>query len=367
MPNAQSRDPGRDTVPLIRRRAPRKLIGLFALAVVLLIAGRAAAPSEGATGDTLRTLNAQVPNCAATWSTGLAFDGTALIRSCWYSNVLQRIDPVTGAALTPLSLTGISDIASLTWDPTRHKLWACSGGPNVYQIDTATRIATLKFQVSSCVDGLAYDATDDTLWAGCDACTSLDHYTITGSLIHHFTGVDQKLGGHGRSGIAVQGANLYLSNSGGEKIYKCSKDLASCALVSTFPSMHRIEDLECDDVTFAPKTAIWSQDDFTTTLIAYEATPGACAASTAGTPSPTPTGGTATSTRTPTTTVTAKPTNTATVTPARTSAPTVTATPTPTATITPGGPTLTPTATNTPAPTATWTPCPPGQHKKGVC
>jgi len=334
---------------------PRRLAFLAGLPLSLLAATLASlvmlgTGAQGAVGNPLRQFNAQVPNCSATWSTGLAFDGTALIRSCWYSNVLQRINPADGSALTPLTLTGISDVASLTWDGTRQKLWACSGGPNVYQIDTTTRVATFKFQVSSCVDGLAYDPVDDTLWAGCDACTTLDHYAITGTLIHRFTGVDQKLGGHGRSGIAVQGANLYLSNSGGEQVYKCTKDLVTCTLIATFPSTHRIEDLECDDRTFAPKTVVWAQDDATTTLIAFEAATGSCDGS--GTPAST---ATPTRTATPTTAgaSTATSTGTATRTPTATS--TRTATRTPTATITPGGP------------TATATPCPPGLHKKGIC
>ena len=153
------------------------------------------------------------------------------------------------------------------------KLWACSSYSEVGLIDLATDVFTPAFTSQGCFDGLAYDATDNTLWSSADATPSIQHYDTTGALLSS-TAVN--LGGNGNSGIAVGGSLLYLANNGGQQIYSSAKDLASPTLFASFPA--RIEDLECDNVTFAGsgKGAIWSIDAYDNNLNAYEIPAGSC-------------------------------------------------------------------------------------------
>jgi hypothetical protein len=164
---------------------------------------------------------------------------------------------------------------------------------------------------------LAYDGVDDTIWVSPDAYTTIYHYSNAGVLLASFP-LGSLLGGNGNSGIAVGGSALYLGNDGGSQIYQCDKGLAACTLMSTFPA--RIEDLECDNVTFPGKNAIWSQDAYDRIMNAWEIPNGTCGI-----------GGSSGGGATPSATVRLK-THTPTVTPTSTETPTsvpVTDTPVP--------------------------------------
>lgn len=252
--------------------------GALAVAVIAAAAWHApATPARAATGDSLASFDASVtggiPACSV--GTGIAFDGTNLILSCWGSNVLQRV--AAGGAhgsAGPITIAGMSDIGAMAFDSSRGKIWACQGGNQVFLIDPVTSTSVSQFAVAGCVDGLAYDGADDTIWASPDANTTISHYTNTGTLIASFSGLGAKLGGYGNSGIAVGGTNLYMGNNGGSQIYQCDKGLVACTLLSTFGA--RIEDLECDNVTFPGKNAIWSQDAYDRIMNAYEIPAGSC-------------------------------------------------------------------------------------------
>src|SRR6185312_12701487 len=149
-------------------------------------------------------------------------------------------------------------------------------GTEVYLIDPATGAATDQFSTAGCWDGLAYDGADDSLWVSPDQSDTIYHYTSGGTLINSFSGLTSELGGYGNSGIAVGGADLYLSNADGGTIYTSPKDFSTApAPTATEPGQH-IEDMECDSVTFAPKDAMWVISAFDRTVNAYEIPANSC-------------------------------------------------------------------------------------------
>ncbi len=265
-----------DTSASRRSGSTRWLAGpalIAVVAVTLLIGGMAkgSTPAQAATGDQLRQITADLPPCSV--GTGIAFDGTHLIKSCWGSNVLGRVSPADGSFIDSLTIAGVTDIGAMAWDGSRSKLWVCDSGSQVYLVDTGALTSTFEFATGGCVDGLAYDGTDDTIWASADASSTLRHYDNAGTLLGTFD-LSGKLGNCGNSGIAVGGDKLYLANNGCSEIYQCTKDLATCTLMSSFP--RRIEDLECDNITFAPKGAVWSVDAYDHVLNAWEIPAGTC-------------------------------------------------------------------------------------------
>lgn len=235
-----------------------------------------------ATGDNLASFDAAatagIPACNSGVGTGIAYDGTSLILSCWSSNVLERVDAVSHLNNGQVIISGLpngDDLGAMAWDEGRKRLWACNGQNTVVLIDVgaaAVDLSVTPFTVPACVDGLAYDASDDTLWVSPDVSTTAYHYDLSGNQIAAFP---VALGNCGNSGIAVGGPKLYLANNGCSEIYEVAKDFSSSTLFASFPA--RLEDLECDGKTFGPtKGAIWSQDAYDRILNAWEIPPGAC-------------------------------------------------------------------------------------------
>jgi len=267
---------------------------LAALSSTFAMAG----PAGSVTGDTTSTIVADrtgttcVPNTGEpangdirgdpfgfNYWTGIAFDGTSLILSCHEDPILTFVNPTSGAQVKLLTTTGTTDLGALAYDKGRGMLWACNNG-DVGLVDLATGTYTKVFTASDdCLDGLAYDGSDDTIWASGDAQSSIQHYSSTGSPLGSMD-LSGKLGNCGNSGIAVGGANLYLANNGCSEIYEATKDLATSTLFigTDKTGNRRVEDLECDNVTFASqgKTVIWSQDAYDNILTAYEIPAGVC-------------------------------------------------------------------------------------------
>ncbi len=271
------------------RRIIRPVIGV-ALAVLALagalVAG-SAHDANAATGDVLRSFIAAVPACGSGTGTGIAFDGSKIYLSCWSSNVLERVSPADGSSLGPITISGTADLGSLSFDRVHNKIYACSGGFDVLLIDTTALTATFQFTTANgCAAGMAYDPTDNTLWTGCNVCNVITHYSTAGAVIGPAGGYDitGKLGASGSTGIAAGTTKLYLGNDGGNQVYQCAKDLSSCTLMAT--SSSGVDDLECDNTTFAGKTAIWAQNAFSRTLTAFEIPLGSCSSA----PSPKPCG-----------------------------------------------------------------------------
>jgi len=257
------------------------------LATLLITAGLSVSSggkrADAATGDSLASFDAAVsagiPPCAFGVGTGLAYDGTSLILSCWGSNVLERVNAVTHLNDGPITIGGLpagADLQALAWDGTRGRLWACNAHSTVVLIDTATSTVDLSvtpFTVPACTDGLAYDGSDDTLWVSPDVSSTLYHYDTAGNQLGSFP-LAGLLGACGNSGIAVGGPSLFLANNGCSQIYEVDKAVTTSSLFASFPQ--RLEDLECDGETFAPVSAIWSIDAYDRTLNAWEIPAGAC-------------------------------------------------------------------------------------------
>src|SRR6266545_1073460 len=253
-------------------RGKTALVALIVLlcAASLLMSGRQA---HAADGTILRTITAEGYSCAV--GTGIAFDGHQLLLSCWGSSDIQAIDPANGNHLNTYTISGVNDLGALAWDRGRNKLWACNSSRDVYLLDLSTNQGAYQFTSQGCVDGLAYDGSDDRLFTSEDVASSVQHYKTDGTLIESLD-VSGKLGACGNSGLAVGCVSLFLSNNGCSEIYKASKDLAQVSLFGSFDA--RLEDLECDDVTFkaSGKAAIWSKDAYDGILNAFELNPGDC-------------------------------------------------------------------------------------------
>jgi len=278
-----------------RRRIAAALASAALPAALVLWALGAPSPAAAANGDNLRTFIADRSGtlCASVdaagnmsghgfggslfaLGVGVGFDGTNLLLSCYNDNTVTAVSPANGAQVAVHHITGASTLGALAWDNGRKLLWACSNSNAVGTIDLATNAFTFKFTSGGCFDGLAYDGSDDTIWTSPDASSPVSHYTTAGFLLGSFP---VSLGGYGNSGIAVGGSLLYLANDGGQQIYQVNKTFSPApTLFASFP--RRIEDLECDNLTFAtgptPKGAIWSVDAYDNILNAWEIPNGAC-------------------------------------------------------------------------------------------
>jgi gliding motility-associated-like protein len=234
-------------------------------------------------GDTLKRITVPVAS-----PTGI---GVSIEADCdgnlYYTNYssafLYKMDK-NGTLLDTKPLTDAANgmgiyLDALAWDNTRQMLWSGSNG-NIYLIDPATGIATLKFTDNNhwfgILDGIAYDHSDNTIWVSGDAVSWIDHYmpdgTFLGTLI-------PSIGGASISGVQVGlGDLLYLGTSGTGEIMQVKKSDGS--FISSFTTIGgRDEDLGCDMVNFAPKLAIWSKDAYDNTVYAIEVPALTCACS----------------------------------------------------------------------------------------
>ena len=262
-------------------RVLRSVVGAVLLGALVV-----AAPVAAADGDNLRTIIADRTgtNCASTneegshgsVGVGVAFDGANLLISCYSDNTVTAVSPADGSQVAIHVIADAESLGALAWDNGRGLLWACSAFSAVGTIDLATDTFTFRFSSDGCFDGLAYDGSDDTIWASGDVSGSAQHYDTAGISIASFP-VD--LGNCGSSGIAVGGPNLYMANNGCSEIYTVAKDFSTSTLFASFPA--RLEDMECDNLTFAggptPKAAIWSIDAYDNILNAWEIPDGSCA------------------------------------------------------------------------------------------
>lgn len=215
-------------------------MGMSVLAAAASLVGAPAA--RAADGDTLRQITADRGGCGL--GTGIAFDGVNLLLSCSYTDRIDVIDPADGHLVESKPIAGISSLGALAWDRGRQKLWACSGfggdsgggdEHSVYLIDLATQTAEYRFGSAGCVDGLAYDGSDDSLWTSADVAFVVHHYRADdGFELPDKFSVEGQLGRFpassggggfaaaqedegpacGSSGIAVGGPVLLLANNG---------------------------------------------------------------------------------------------------------------------------------------------------------
>lgn len=260
----------------------RRLPVIVAVALLALAVGGQAGAANGdplgqiiidRTGTACASYNPAGDNGSV--GVGVAFDGTNLLASCYSDNTITAVSPLDGSQVVIHPIAGASSLGALAWDSGRNVVWGYSSFSGVGTIDLTTNTFTYKFSSYGCFDGLAYDASDDTIWASDDVASSVQHWIVTGGLISS-TSISGMIGGCGNSGIAVGGPKLYLGNNGCSQIYEVAKDFSTSTLFAGFP--RRIEDMECDDVSFASsgKGAIWSIDAYDNVLNAWEIPAGSC-------------------------------------------------------------------------------------------
>lgn len=248
----------------------------FIVALVATASVALSGSSRAANGDQLRQITGDRGSAGGcSINTGIAFDGTNLLLSCWYDNKIVAVSPADGHFVTSHAITGVNGMGAIAYDGVGHVLWVCSLHSDVGRVNLATNTYTKAFTSAGCTDGLAYDGKDGTIWTSADAAYTTQHYTSAGVQINSYSN-SGLLGNCGNSGIAVGGDLLYLANNGCSEIYRVAKDFSSSTLFATFS--RRLEDLECDDLTFASqgKAAIWSIDAYDTILNAWEIPAGSC-------------------------------------------------------------------------------------------
>lgn len=269
----------------------QKATSFAALATLLLLptifAAQPAAYAVPAEGSVLATLSGC---CGA--GVGVGFDGTNLYWMDFSGLTLHKI-MTNGTFVADIPITG-GNATVISWDSTRNIFWGASG-TDIYKI-TNTGAATLAFSVAgnlpgdcnngfgclSLVDGINYDASDDSLWYSPDASQRVYHFKTDGTLLGYIdvnvppNDMAPVCGFNYNSGVATGSTILYLGANGCNTIFKYNK---TGTLLSSFSiGTGRTEDMECDSVTFASQgvDAIWTKDAYDTELIAFAVPQGTC-------------------------------------------------------------------------------------------
>ena len=229
-----------------------------------------------ATGDLVGSVHFDTP-CSSGIGVGVAFDGTNLWYSCYTSATdLYKADPITGAVLASYSLNG--GLGALAYDAGRNAIWAGWGNGadsgHVYKIqldgsknfnsffDVFTNLDPV---VVGLDDGLAFDASDDTLYISDDTSTTIHHLKTDGTHLGDFSWAGS---GCYNSGLAIGGDLLYQGSNGCNHVWVVDK--VSKAASFDFSTVQgndlgfRDEDLECDTNTFASsgKHVMWSVEAY---------------------------------------------------------------------------------------------------------
>ena len=250
-----------------------------------------ACPSISTKAGTSGFYKTQSPNSV----TGIAFNGTDLLFSCWSDGTITAIRPTANATtyqkdtavglngiwtVTNLPGSGTAGLGSLDWDAQDHVLWACNLtaytgsqkklGKDVGYITlsndgsgtaTYTPVATAP---DGCVNGIDYNPGDNTVSASGalvnDSNKTIDQFQLNGNLQDTSMTTwkpGTNLTGNGYvSGIEYTTKGLVLAdNFSTTKTLWYTTDLQTSTKLSS--SSHRYEDVACDAVTFAPKVVVW--------------------------------------------------------------------------------------------------------------
>lgn len=235
----------------------------------------------GATGDLVDTVSFGTP-CSSTVGVGIAFDGADLWYSCGFTSGtnLYKADPVSGAVLASYTIPteGGQGLGALAYDAGRNAIWAGWSGKTgeviLIDLDGSKLVSgsATAFHAPEAInfdldDGLAYDASDDTLYISGDVDAEIHHYTSIGTHLGSFA----KAPGSscGNSGLAIGGDLLYEGFNGCNEVKVVNKS-ATGVVVFGFSTVQgadpgfRDEDLECDTNTFASlgKHVMWSVEAY---------------------------------------------------------------------------------------------------------
>lgn len=274
---------------LKKRRAGRTTLMIGLVLMAALILPSLSSVAQAATGDFVGAVNFSV-QCASGVGVGITYDGQNLWYSCYDSGTdLYRADPVTGIVSASYSIKG--GLGALAYDAGRNVIWAGWGGPFVnwsiikIQLDgtksvTGSTFAILPITNGMAIDdGIAYDATDDTIYNSPDASSNIYHYATDGTLLGTFAKAGSSCG---NSGLALGGSLLYEGFDGCSEVIVVDKASPSTVVfnfstkVAGDPNF-RDEGLTCDPNTFAPVDVMWSKEAYAPMRAhAYEIPKGSC-------------------------------------------------------------------------------------------
>jgi len=147
-----------------------------------------------AVGDFVATVNFSV-KCSSGVGVGIAFDGQNLWYSCAFvtGTDLYRADPATGTVSASYDIVPGEGLGALAYDAGRNAIWAGydNAGKKILLVhlnsskDVTSTTEEFVAPVGGITldDGLAYDASDDTLYISPDVDATVYHVYVNGSLI----------------------------------------------------------------------------------------------------------------------------------------------------------------------------------------
>ncbi len=256
---------------------PRLLPAMLALLVMAASGAVAVSRPGGAAAAGTPMGYCQVPTWYTGESSSLAFAGQDLVYANPNSGSLYRFRPwepcpQPGAGVP---LQGQTNTYALAYDGSRQVLWALAvngSDSSVYTIDLAGGPPVPRFDLGGVgANGLAYDASNDSLWAT-QFGHVIAHYTTAGAFL------DSCYVQFPPHGLMVAGNQVYVS--GDFEIHVV--DRASCTGggmgvdIESWSTNAFEGDLECDPVTFAGQEVFWSKERVGNAVTAWTANPGTC-------------------------------------------------------------------------------------------
>jgi hypothetical protein len=275
---------------------------LAALTLVAAQIGLGASPAAAAAGNLIADV---ITPEGPVFAVGVTFDGQYLYYTEKNGTVLHRIDvpplcatpcvpgPATGhidiPITSPLNPFGMDGVNAMSYDVRRGVFWAAGGdGLSIYQL-TKTGIATLAFSIdpvlgrpgackttvcfSTLVDGLAYDAADDTIWYKSDASNRIYHYLAHGDLLGKailaptpYVDTDiapndlaSQCGFNYPNWVVVGGADLFVGADRCQYYFEFTKTGTKVGWTAYNTRGTPDGDAECDNVSFAVPV-FWARD-----------------------------------------------------------------------------------------------------------
>lgn len=304
-----------------RLRVVRKARNVVAVGALVLaqLALSGAQPAAAAAGNLVADV---ITSPGPVAEIGLTFDGTYLYYTERNGTILHRIDvpPACGTPClasaaagqvdvpitAPLNPLGSVAINAMSYDSRRGIFWAAaSDGLSIYQV-TKAGVATLAFQIdpvlgrpgnchttvcwSSLVDGLAYDAADDTLWYKSDGSTRIYHYLSHGDLLGSailaptpYIDVDvapndlaAQCGVNFPNWVVVGGTDLFIGADVCQYYFEYTKTGTKVGWTAYNFRGTPDGDAECDNLSYTVPV-FWTRDVNDGHIRAFEQTaPGAC-------------------------------------------------------------------------------------------
>ena len=146
------------------------------------------------------------------------------------------------------------------------------GANDLYRATTAG-VVTASYRINTVDDtgigALAYDGLTDDLYLSDDCSTTIHHYDVVPGAVPavgaHLD--DFAWGGAGpyNSGLAIGGSLLYEGSDGANHVWVVDKVTKAPSFdFATSIGEIRDEDLECDELTFAPTEVMWSIEAYET-------------------------------------------------------------------------------------------------------